>query len=220
MSEDNKDKTDCSETLNKELNTLHDQKPTTLTGFIWGIKTPYEMLFKKVFKHTAGKEYMDIAVYIQKNGICLPLSHLPSLDKEMTNKKNTKQGKLMHEMVTFHYWNRTWIRPQEWIDRHPIVKTVRFQCVNYNFYEDSKDSQDDINRTTNSNTQITSLYKRWDDALYGHIDQDQLMTTMYNREDCLWPTIETEKEPNGRRSKPLGPVYYRLTYADLQRITS
>ena len=69
--------------------------------------TPYQKLYH-THKHN---DYTDIADYIVSKGLYLPKSLLNTFDKELQTPDNTQihQAKIIHELVTEHFYNRTWI---------------------------------------------------------------------------------------------------------------
>lgn len=81
--------------------------------------TPYEQLYH-TDKHN---DYEKIADYIVSTGLYLPKSLLNTFDKELQTPHNTQihQAKIIHELVTEHFYNRTWIPRGKNMNFHPTL---------------------------------------------------------------------------------------------------
>jgi hypothetical protein len=135
---------DKIETLTEEL-TVYDKNDEQFKSHMFSTAkiagrtfTPYEKLFH--IKNTASytpiiiiPSYKEIAEYICENGIELPntlLNYFPNTESPTIDARE----KIMHEMVTEHFWRWSWIT-------HPgdeprlITDRRRYHDITFKFYK-------------------------------------------------------------------------------------
>lgn len=102
-----------------------------------------ETAYEQIYKKQCGHHYNKIAKYIIKNGLYLPENLLPDFDYFNDNKKKDyRQAKIMHELVTENFYNRTWT-PKGDIDilrdenNNPITREAF--AIKLTVYKQSKD---------------------------------------------------------------------------------
>lgn len=181
--------------------------PTTKHLAILNGHPPYETLFYE----KGGTHYYDeIATYILNEGIELPMSILKHFEKynKKTNENGEKinvdvitdrvKGKIMHEMVTEHYYNWSWVD----VPKRTIKEKRTFHHIEFKFYEQSKD---EIKRNKDHKSDVRTAIG-YNTRTYRH----DIQMGMYNGADGHKDWRDGPGVTGSRKPKDVGPVYNEI----------
>lgn len=173
----------------------HEINCPTYTTF-FGIRklvrgiTPYEQLYIKRYASDRDS-YNKFILYMKKHGIFMPLSLLQEWD--YLQYKQDMRAKIMHEILTEHFWSRTWI------ETHLIEQTRDVDGVKVKFY---KPTAEDNHNRQNRRQAVHETVVKMRDTIKRY---DEYVNDMYDTQYILWG-FNVIDIPSPR----MGPVYDKV----------
>jgi len=163
-----------------------------------------ETSYEKIYRHNCHDNYGNIAKYIIKRGIYLPhtlVKDFEYVDRRVSKEKQEhRKAKIMHELITEHFYNRTWTPKGDGkydpelvhdAENNPIKKEA-FGVTFHVYKQDSNDKNILTQRGWKAAAYSTSME-----------DKDKALLLMY----ATYPKY-TKVDPFKKPSHTMGPVYY------------
>lgn len=171
-------------TLHKNQRKPSEERPDTVYEIMYN---KYAAKYIKNAKKDTLSKYKPIADYIAANGIAFPMS----LYYEFTNTRgktakqiNTDRQKILHEMATEHYWNRSWTqwkkedkndKTQDEKKKENFVYDVGKVQINIRFYELGEADQNLEDKRRNIFDHL------WDEVRRLNQSNDEEQETIYRK---------------------------------------